>query len=38
MWVILLAFASDKDMEDLRILWETNVKVCCACILRDVSS
>ena len=30
MWVISLAYASDKDMEDLKILWKTNVEVCCA--------
>ena len=30
MWVISLAYASDKDMEDLEILWKTNVEVCCA--------
>ena len=29
-WVIPLAYASDKDMEDLKILWKTNVEVCCA--------
>ena len=29
MWVISLVFASDKDMEDLKILWKTNVEVCC---------
>ena len=30
MWVISLAYASDKDMEDLKILWKTNVEGCCA--------
>ena len=30
MWVISLPSASDKDMEDLKILWKTNVEVCCA--------
>ena len=30
MWVISLAYASNKDMEDLKILWKTNVEVCCA--------
>ena len=30
MWVISLAYASDKDMENLKILWKTNVEVCCA--------
>ena len=30
MWVISLVYASDKDMEDLNILWKTNVEVCCA--------
>ena len=29
-WVISLAYASNKDMEDLKILWKTNVEVCCA--------
>ena len=30
MSVISPASASDKDMEDLKILWKTNVEVCCA--------
>ena len=30
MWVISLAYASDKDMQDLKILWKTNLEVCCA--------
>ena len=30
MWVISLAYASDKDMEDLKILRKTEVQVCCA--------
>ena len=30
MWVLSLAYASDKDMEDLKILWKNNVEVCCA--------
>ena len=30
MWVISLACASDKDIKDLKILWKTNVEVCCA--------
>ena len=30
MCVISLAHASDKDMEDLEILWKTNVEVRCA--------
>ena len=30
MWVTSLAYARDKDMEDLKILSETNVEVCCA--------
>ena len=30
MWVISLAYASDKDLEDLKILWKTNVEVRCA--------
>ena len=30
MWVISLAYASDKDMEDLENLWKTNGEVCCA--------
>ena len=29
-WMISLAYASDKDMEDLKILCKTNVEVCCA--------
>ena len=33
MWVISLAYASSKDMEDLKILWNTNVEVCCAAFL-----
>ena len=28
MWVISLAYASGKDMEDLKVLWKTNVEVC----------
>ena len=28
--MISLAHASDKDMEDLKILSKTNVEVCCA--------
>ena len=30
MWVISLAYANDKNMEDLTILWKNNVEVCCA--------
>ena len=30
MWVLSLAYASNEDMEDLRILWKTNVEVFCA--------
>ena len=30
MCVISLAYASDKDREELKILWKTNVEVCCA--------
>ena len=33
MWVTSLAYASDKDMEDLLILWKTNLEVCCAAFL-----
>ena len=28
-WIVSLAYAIDKDMEDLKILWKTNVEVCC---------
>ena len=30
MWVMTPAYARGKDMEDLKILWKTNVEVCCA--------
>ena len=30
MWVIPLAYASDMDIEDLKILWKINVEVYCA--------
>ena len=30
MWVISLAYASDKDIENLKILCKINVEVCCA--------
>ena len=32
MWVISLAYASDEDMEDLKILPKTNLEVCCAAL------
>ena len=32
MWVISLAYASDKDTEDLKISWKTNVEVWCAAL------
>ena len=35
MWVLSLAYASDEDMEDLKILWKTNVEVM-VIRLRDV--
>ena len=30
MWVISPSYASNKDMEDLKILWKTKTEVCCA--------
>ena len=33
MWVTSLAYASDKDIKDPKILWKTNVEECCAAFL-----